>query len=236
MNQEPGSVPAGQGFRKFWALHVPGRVRPALGFVLCCVLLACSVGGGQTRSASKVSAPLIAPGLIEEHGLAFLTPTARYDREEDKHALALVFASTLSELRPAVRVVPLAQTLGAVNRAGLLRQYQKMYESYAATGVLERDTLAKLRGVTGARYFCLLQLGEFTQPATATSGAITLPGRGAPAAHIRLFVQIWDSVEGTIAWEGINEVSYGAEPGNGRGATFSSVVERAARDLVAKLP
>jgi hypothetical protein len=196
-------------------------------------VIGCSTGV-QTRSASTVSAPLLTPGLIEEHGLGFLTPTARVDREEDKHALALVFASTLSALRPGVRVVPLAQTLGAVNRAGLLRQYQKMYEGFGATGVLERDTLAKLRGVTGARYFCLLQLGEFSQPTAANP--FPLPGRAAAGAHIRLFVQIWDSVDGTIAWEGINEVSLAAEPGNGRAATFSSVVERAARDLVARLP
>jgi hypothetical protein len=194
----------------------------------------CSVGG-QTHSASTVSAPLMTPGLIEEHGLGFLTPTAGIDREEDKHALALVFASTLSELRPGVRVVPLAQTLGAVNRAGLLRHYQKMYEAFEATGVLERDTLAKLRGVTGARFFCLLQLGEFSQPA-ASPYVAPLSARGASAAHIRLFVQIWDSVDGTIAWEGINEVSFAADSANGRGATFSSVVERAARDLVARLP
>jgi len=142
----------------------------------------------------------------------------------------------LSELRPGVRIVPLAQTLGAVNRAGLLRQYQKMYESFEATGVLDRDTLAKLRGVTGARYFCLLQLGEFNQPPPSSPGAIPLPGRSAPAAHIRLFVQIWDSIDGTIAWEGINEASQAAESVNGRGATFSAVVERAARDLVARLP
>jgi hypothetical protein len=198
-------------------------------------LAGCSIGG-HTRSASKVSAPLIAPGLIEEHGLGFLTPTARIGREEDKHALALVFASTLSELRPGVRVVPLAQTLGAVNRAGLLRQYQKMYESFATTGVLERDTLAKLRGVTGVRYFCLLQLGEFVQPSASSSGPLPLAARGAPAAHIRLFVQIWDSIDGTIAWEGINEASHAAESPNGHSATFSTAVERAARDLVARLP
>ncbi len=175
------------------------------------------------------------PGLIEEHGLGFLTPTTGIDREEDKHALALVFASTLSELRPGVRVLLLAQTLGAVNRAGLLRQYQKMYQGFEATGVLDRDVLAKLRGITGVRYFCLLQLGEFSQ-ATANPNVIPLPGRSAPAAHVRLFVQMWDSVEGTIAWEGINEASYTSDSGNGRGATFSAVVERAARDLVARLP
>ena len=202
-----------------------------------CLLIAgsgCS-NPGPTRSASKVSAPLLAPGLLAEHGLAFLTPTAASTREEDRHALALVFASAFSEIRPEVRVVPLAQTLGAVNRVGMLRQYQRMYEGYAAAGVLERETLAKLRGVTGARYFCLLQLGEFSQPTPATQ-VFPFPARGGPPAHIRLFVQIWDSVDGTVAWEGINEISYPGPGGNAGSVNFSVVVERAARDLIAKLP
>ena len=218
-------------------IRVAGSAAEFLTLALCLLIAAtgCSVRG-ETRSASTVSAPLMTAGLLEEHGLGFLTPTAGGDREEDKHALALVFASTLSELRPGVRIVPLAQTLSAVNRAGLLRQYQRMYEGFETSGALERDTLAKLRGVTGVRFFCLLQLGEFSQTASAGTNAVPLPPRGAPGAHIRLFVQIWDSLDGTIAWEGINEVSLGADSGNGRGATFSSIVERATRDLVARLP
>ena len=192
-------------------------------------------GSEPTRSASKVSAPLLTPGLLAEHGLGFLTPTAVSSREEDRHALALVFGSVFAELRPEVRIAPLAQILGAVNRAGMLRQYQKMYEGYAAAGVLERDTLAKLRGVTGVRYFCLLQLGEFSQPASAAQ-VFPLPARNAPPAHIRLFVQIWDSVDGTIAWEGMNEISHSAQAGNAASTSFSVVVERAARDLIGRLP
>jgi hypothetical protein len=198
------------------------------------VLSGCA-GSEPTRSASKVSAPLLTPGLLAEHGIGFLTPTAASSREEDRHALALVFGSVFSELRPEVRVVPLAQMLGAVNRAGMLRQYQRMYEGYAAAGVLERDALAKLRGVTGVRYFCLLQLGEFNQPTSATQ-VFPFPVRHSPPAHIRLFIQIWDSVDGTIAWEGINEISQVPQTGNAASANFSVVVERAARDLIGRLP
>jgi hypothetical protein len=173
--------------------------------------------------------------MLEQHGLAFLTPTTRSEYSEDRQALALVFASTLSELRPTVRVVPLTQTLGSVNRAGLIQQYQRMYHTFAATGALERDMLAKLRGVTGARYFALLQLSEFSQP-QVNSAAIALPTRSAPMAHIRLFVQLWDSVDGTSAWEGVVEVNHAADGANGAGVTFSALVERAARDLVVRLP
>jgi hypothetical protein len=211
-------------------------MRLACTLLLVCLAAATGCSGrGETRSAAKVNAALLQAGMLEEHGLAFLTPTARSDYNEDKQALALVFASTLSDLRPTVRIVPLTQTLGAVNRAGLIQQYQRMYQTFAATGALERDTLAKLRGVTGARYFALLQLSEFSQP-HANPAAIALPTRSAPMAHIRLFVQIWDSVDGTAAWEGVVEVNHAADGAHAANVTFSALVERAARDLVVRLP
>ncbi|MGH8678861.1 MAG: hypothetical protein ACREUQ_10970 [Burkholderiales bacterium] len=49
-------------------------------------------------------------------------------------------------------------------------------------------------------------------------------------------MQIWDSVDGTVAWEGINEVTYTEDAGSNRVVTFSAVVERAAHDLVLRLP
>jgi hypothetical protein len=203
---------------------------------LCAVLfvVGCSTQG-ETRSASKVNAPLLGPGMLEEHGLAFLTPTTGPDFHQDKHALALVFAATLGEMRPAVRIVPLAQTLGAVNRAGLIQNYQRMYQGFEATGALERDALGKLRGVTGARYFVLLQLGDFNQSGAASTSTAR-QSRSSPMAQIRLFAQIWDSIDGTIAWEGIDEVSSAANAGSGSGANFTSLVERAARDLAVRLP
>lgn len=197
--------------------------------------LAGCASSGRTQSTPKVNASLLAPSMLESHGLAFLTPTANADHDEDKQATALAFASILSETRPDIRVVPLAQTLGALNRTGLGRQYQKMYEGFRVTGLLDREVLSKLRGVTGTRYFGLLQLADFSEESAAGSG-LPLASRTVRVAHIRVFLQIWDSVDGTIAWEGVDEVSLHENPDRKIEATFSAAAEQAARDLIAQLP
>jgi hypothetical protein len=47
---------------------------------------------------------------------------------------------------------------------------------------------------------------------------------------------VWDSIDGTVAWEGVNEAVYATDPALERTVTFRSVVELAARDLIALMP
>ena len=56
------------------------------------------------------------------------------------------------------------------------------------------------------------------------------------SASIRLFLQIWDSEDGTIAWEGNEELNYAFDTSRERAVTFKTVVETTARNLIAHLP
>lgn len=197
------------------------------------LLTACATTEKATPPTS-VNAPSLAPSMLEGHGLALLTPASAPAQSENRQALALAFASVFSKLRPEVRLVPLSQTVGAVNRAGLTRQYLKLYEIYAATGIMDRDTLSKLRGVCGARFFALLQLAELSRimPSEVATSPLSPGANG--GIRLRLFVQIWDSTDGTVAWEGVSEVRTAAATGSDD--TFSAAAERAARDLVFRMP
>ena len=55
-------------------------------------------------------------------------------------------------------------------------------------------------------------------------------------ANIRLFLQIWDSENGAIVWEGTEELNYSRDTSSERPVTFQLVVEEVARNLVGKLP
>jgi hypothetical protein len=204
---------------------------PAVLVLLSLSLLAACAAPRQAPPDIQVSSTLGADGFNSQ-AIAFLTPTTPSAQEEDRQSLALAFASTLTQARPEIRVVTLAQTLGAVNRAGMTRDYQRLYEGFRATGVLDRQPLAKLRGITGARYFALLQLGDFHRECNARA----IPSGLAERARIRLFLQVWDSIDGTVAWEGVNEAVYATDPALERTVTFRSVVELAARDLIALTP
>lgn len=55
-------------------------------------------------------------------------------------------------------------------------------------------------------------------------------------AGIRLFVQTWDSWDGTIAWEGVQKLNYASDAASEKDVTFKTVVEETARNLIARLP
>lgn len=97
-------------------------------------------------------APVLALSLREGHGLARLTPISNSEHDADRHSLAPLFDAKFCWMRPQLRITPLAQTPGAIDRASLTRACLKMYETFATTGVMERDALAKLRGVCGALF------------------------------------------------------------------------------------
>jgi hypothetical protein len=55
-------------------------------------------------------------------------------------------------------------------------------------------------------------------------------------AHLRLFLQIWDSQDGTIAWEGMQEMRISQETITEAPVMLRTVLEHTAQDLVTRLP
>jgi hypothetical protein len=55
-------------------------------------------------------------------------------------------------------------------------------------------------------------------------------------AHVRLFFQIWDSTDGSIAWEGMQEMRISQETVMEEPVMLRTMLERTAHDLIAKLP
>jgi len=55
-------------------------------------------------------------------------------------------------------------------------------------------------------------------------------------AHIRLFLQVWDSRESTVAWEGMQEMRQSSDTLTEEPVMLHTVLERTARDLIARLP
>ena len=176
------------------------------------------------------------PGELEAHGIAFITPSAATGQEEEKQAIALVFAETLREERKNVRVLALAQTLGAINAAGLADAYKRMYDDYRDTGLFKADILQKIGRATGTRFLAQLKVQGFGQDAKERFGIFGLRLVETKMARVRLFFQIWDSSNGTVVWEATEEVHYSYDTFTEEQLTLPKVVGRAAKDLIAKLP
>ena len=202
--------------------------------VLCIALAGCSTTQiYPTLQEQRIS---LRAGDLEAAGLAFITPSTVTGQEQEKQAVALSFADTMQRVRPAVRVTTLAETLGAVNKAGLADAYRKMYDDYRDTGLFDGAVLKRVGAATGARYIAQLKLQRFEQGAKDRFGVFGLRIVETKFAHLRLFLQVWDSTDGSIAWEGVLELRIAQDTMTEEPVMQRTILERTARDLVARLP
>lgn len=209
--------------------------------VMCSVLIACTLALGgcaipQSFPAAQQQRLTLLPGDLEAHGVAFITPSTATGQEEEKQAVALVFAQAMREERGALRIVTLPESLNIISKAGLSDDYKRMYDEYRDTGLFKRDTLKRIGELTTARYVAQIKLQGFTQGAKERFGAFGLRIVETRYANVRLFLQIWDSRDGTIAWEGVQEMLFSREAITEKPITLQVAVERAAKNLVKILP
>jgi len=190
----------------------------------------------QVYSAPKSTILQLAKEDLRGGGLAFLTPSTVTGQEEDKQTLAYVFSSTLESERPDIKFVPLSRTISAVNRAGLAETYRRMYVDYRDTGLFDAAMMRRVADATGVRYLGQLKLARMDQNSRSRFGLLGLNIINTQYANMRVFFQVWDSRDGTIVWEGIDEVTLAMDTGKELPMSFQSVAEQAAKNLVQRLP
>jgi hypothetical protein len=193
----------------------------------------------QVYSAQIIAAPSAAslkPGELASAGIAFVTPTTVTGQEEDKLPLALAFAQAFVAARPGTRVLSLTETLSSVNRGGLAERYQRMIVDYRDSRLLDRDALAQVGNATGVRYVAVVNMAAFQQVYHDRFGLFGLRVLQTKQANIRLTIQIWDSRDGSVAWEGSQELHMSDETAAEDAVSFGAVVQTAAERLIAQIP
>lgn len=198
--------------------------------------LAGCTGVIQRYSTPETRVNTLRPGDLKAGGLAFLTPSTVTGQEEDRQTLALLFTEALAAERKELRLVPLPEVLSAVNRAHLVDDYQHMYADYRHTGVFNKEILQRVAEATGARYLAQLKLARFEQGAKGRFGLFGLNVTQTQYANLRMFLQIWDSEDGSVAWEGIDELSYSFETTRESTVTMRTAAREAAKDLGQRMP
>jgi len=210
----------------------------------CCLWLAalltvCGCSTSQKHDTVTIGDKLtqtLKPGELQAYGIAFITPASVTGQEEDRPALSLVFTETLAELRPAVRVIPLNETLSAISRAGISEDYKLMMVDSRDSGLLNRSTLSLVSKATGVRYVAQLKMASFHQDSEDRFSVLGLRLVQTKKADIRVFLRIWDGDDGTIVWEGAYELYMAKETMTESAVSFRNVVEEAARQLINRLP
>lgn len=173
---------------------------------------------------------------LNQAGVAFMTPSSVTGQEEDKQALALSFVEVLKRERPELRIVSLPASLSAINRAGLTSDYRRMLDDYRLTGLLDRYILNQIGRAVGARYLAQLKLAGFRQESKDRWGTLGFRIFQTKSTIVRLFLQIWDSKDGSIVWEGTVELTSSHDSVDEDTVTFHSAIAESARQLIQRLP
>lgn len=209
----------------------------ALALGLLALLGACATQFSQQMASTvQVSVLTLSARALDEGGLAFLTPSTVTGQEEDKQALALSFFETLRTARPDLQAIALPAALTAINRAGLAGTYKHMIEDYRMTGLLDRDVIRQVGAAAGVRYLAQLKLAGFRQESKSRWGALGFRVFDTKISTTRLFLQVWDSHDGAIVWEGAVELTSAYDSVSEETVAFNRVIQASARELVARLP
>ena len=215
---------------------IPRAVVAPLVLVLSVALAGC--GSMLPQVDAKITHKQIALDAADlvAGGIGFLTPSAATGREADKQALALAFATRLEADRTDLRVVPLPAILSAMNAAELDQEYKQMFRDYLETGILDGALLKRIGEIGQVRYLAQLSLASFEQASRSRFSIIGFRFIDTKQANIRVFLQIWDSHTGSVAWEGGGEVNYAFESVTERPVTFQQVAATVADKIYAGLP
>ncbi|HQQ63160.1 MAG TPA: hypothetical protein PLF22_06260 [Pseudomonadales bacterium] len=190
----------------------------------------------QEYSTTQVQAISLTHESLVQDGIAFITPSSITGQEEDRQSLAQSFVLALRDKRPDLHVVSLPETLGAINSQGLSAEYKSMFVDYGVTGIFDRDKLRNVSAVAGARYLAQLKLQGFQQDAKGRWGALGFRILETKVTRMRLFLQIWDSRDGSIAWEGSQELLTAREKVSEDGMSFRNAAQFASESMIGKLP
>lgn len=199
-------------------------------------LAGCGPGGAQIYSTINHHQFSLSGDALKNSGIAFITPSTVTGQEEEKQAVAFTFVETLKTQRPDIRCVSLPETLSAINKADLVDDYQRMFAEYKDTGLFDSKILYKVGQVTGARYLGQLKLAGFSQGSKGRFSVFGLRMLETSYAKLRLFFQIWDARDGSIAWEGVQELNWSEEQVNEDAVSLQTVIGEAARNLAKRLP
>ena len=209
----------------------------ALGLVL--LLTGCasqSTDPTQNAPTTQVTILNLNAKDLQAGGLAFITPSSVTGQEEDRQALALGFTEVLRQARPDLRVVSLPQTLSEINRQGLTQDYTQMYKDYHSAGIFDRAPLQKVGKAIGVRYLAQLKLAAFRQESRDRWGFLGVRMMETKTSTIRLFLQIWDTRDGSVVWEGAQESRVSQDSMAEEYISMKRIVEESARHLVARIP
>jgi hypothetical protein len=195
------------------------RFRSAAGLVLLILLMtgcASSPDIWTVRTSSTLLPRSSNPVNIDQEAVALLTPLAPPSLRGNEVALSSYLDDIIKEIVPAWKVIDEQQTINLINRHGLAEEYARLRESAEQSHILDRELLKKIGKSIEARYVFQPRLAYVLQTMT---DRLNLPPFDililqTRSAHIRLSLQLWDTMNGELIWSSAAETALQSEAVN----------------------
>jgi len=178
-------------------------------------------------STRRRSLPLEA---LRESGLAFLTPSTVTGQEEDKQTLAYVSRTALKSERPDIPLRAAVRDDQRGERAGLAGVNRTLYHEYRDTAVFDGAAMRQIAQAAGTRYLAQLKLATLQQGSRGRWSLLGFNILNTAVPNMRVFLQIWDSRDGSIAGKASTSSTLAVDTG-GRSRSPSATSPSAPRRI-----
>ncbi len=212
--------------------------------VIILMVLAAATGCAKTPTETKYSWELyVSPGITADsfsaNSMAILPAvTIPYDPSQQiyRETLAGLLYESLKKQKAGPKILPLDYVQGAINKAEMWAEYQKMIKDFDETSILRKDTLQKLGRALGAKYVLLPKLLRFQQETFDRINVLGISFLKTRQSTVDIHAQIWDTESGEVIWHGAGEGTLATEVVRGRPVSFMIVGQSACDSLISRLP
>jgi hypothetical protein len=150
---------------------------------------------------------------IEQEAVGLLTPLSIPALRGNEVALSRFLDDVIKKIAPTWKVIDEQQTINLINRHGLAGEYARLRESAEQSHILDRELLQKIGKSIEARYVFQPRLASLSQTMT---NRLDLPPLDllvlqTRSAHMRLSLQLWDTLSGELIWASAAETAFQSE-------------------------
>ena len=187
-----------------------------VGFVLFFLFMTGCASSPHTwtvRTSSTPFPPSSDLASIEQEAVALFTPLATPALRGNEAGLGRYLDGTIKKVAPTWKIIDEQQTISLINGHGLAGEYARLHEGAEQSHILDRELLQKIGKSIGARYVFQPRLAYISQTMTDRWNIplIDVLISQTRSAHMRLSLQLWDTMSGELIWSSAAETALQSE-------------------------
>jgi hypothetical protein len=172
---------------------------------------------------------------IGKESVALLPPLTTPGLRENEAGLGRYLGEAIKKTFPTWKIIEEQQTISLINSYGLVGEYTRLRKGAEQSHILDQELLQKIGKRIGVRYVFQPRLAYISQTMTNrwTIPLINIRFMETRTAHMRLSLQLWDTVSGELIWSSVAETAMEDEAFN-QDPVFIEDVSRVTFDSMLK--